>query len=80
MPLIEIMNVLCLQVLLYVVDGAGTESREPADDLMCLVDELKHYDESLLQKPSFVFCNKAEIKGIYKDSFFISCLGGGHVF
>lgn len=54
------------QALLYVVDGAGTEGREPAEDLACLVEELRQYDDSLLEKPCFVFCNKAEIKGTIK--------------
>ena len=52
--------------LLYVIDGAGTENREPADDLKCLVEELRQYDDTLLEKPSFVFCNKAEMKGIIR--------------
>ncbi len=54
-------------MLLFVIDGAGTESRNPADDLHCLMNELSEYDYSLLKKPMFVFSNKSDVKGTKLD-------------
>ena len=50
-------------MLLFVIDGAGTESRSPAEDLHCLINELSEYDYSLLKKPLLVFSNKSDVKG-----------------
>jgi GTP-binding protein len=53
-----------VKVLLYVIDAAGTESRQPHEDLKCLRRELELYDPELLEKPSVVFLNKTDIKGM----------------
>lgn len=52
------------KVLLYVVDAAGNDGREPSSDLTSLVRELKLYNEILLSKPSLVFLNKSDIRGM----------------
>lgn len=52
------------KVLLYVVDAAGNDGREPSSDLTSLVRELKLYNETLLSKPSLVFLNKSDIRGM----------------
>ena len=56
-----------LQVLLFVVDGAGGDGGEsggnnPASDLRCLWKELKLYDEALLTKPKLLFINKSDLE------------------
>jgi GTP-binding protein len=48
-------------VLLFVVDAAGSEGREPVDDLRSLVNELSLFDPALLQKPGVVFANKCDL-------------------
>jgi GTP-binding protein len=50
------------KVLLYVIDGAGCDGREPRDDLGALQRELGLYDETLLGKPALVFINKSDVK------------------
>ena len=49
------------KTILYVLDGAGTEDRQPHKDLESLIYELEKYDASLLKKPSFVFSNKDDL-------------------
>jgi len=48
------------QVLLYVLDGAGTEGRSAVDDLRALRHELAMYDAALLEKPGLVLANKMD--------------------
>ena len=48
------------KVLLYVVDGAAVDGREPRADLLSLQKELGLYDERLLRKPALVFVNKSD--------------------
>ena len=50
------------KVLLYVVDGAGCEGREPVGDLASLQRELELYDAALHAKPALVFINKADLR------------------
>jgi GTPase len=49
------------QVLLYVLDGAGSENRQPLDDLKMLHNELLLYNENLVKKPALVFANKMDL-------------------
>ena len=50
------------KILLYVIDGAGSEGRSPVDDFLSLRNELRLYDPTLLHKPSIVFSNKHDLK------------------
>ena len=50
------------KVLLFVIDAAGSEGREPVKDLKALVNELEMYDPLLLTKPSLLFANKVDMK------------------
>jgi len=60
------------KVILYVIDGVGSEGRSPSKDLISLMNELEQYDKEiinpdhkikkLMQKPSFVFCNKTDLR------------------
>jgi len=48
------------QVLVLLLDMAGTDGREPWDDLRNLLDELGFYDPTLLSKPRLVVANKMD--------------------
>ncbi|MBP6506043.1 MAG: GTPase ObgE [Opitutaceae bacterium] len=75
-------------LLLFLVDMAGTDARDPRDDYKHLLHELKLYDPALLKKPRLVVANKmdkpeaaaqlAKFRRRYKtvDISEISCLTG----
>jgi GTP-binding protein len=74
-------------LLLIIVDMAGNDGRNPADDYRQLINELKLYDPALLKKPRLVAANKMDLpaaainltafKRRYKvDTVKISCLEG----
>ena len=48
------------RVLVYVIDMAGTDDRNPWDDYKQLRKEIKQYDEVLLKRPSIVIANKID--------------------
>lgn len=48
-------------VLLLILDMAGTDARDPADDYAQLLAELKYYDPALLKKPRLVAANKMDV-------------------
>jgi len=50
------------KVLLYVLDVAGTEGRDPVDDFQKLQTELLHYNPELLERPALIFANKIDRK------------------
>ena len=47
-------------VLVYIIDMAGTDDRNPWDDYKQLRKEIKQYDEVLLKRPSIVIANKID--------------------
>ena len=47
-------------ILVYVIDMAGTDDRNPWDDYKQLRKEIKQYDEVLLKRPSIVIANKID--------------------
>lgn len=49
------------KVLIHMVDGASVEGRDPVADIKVIMDELKAYDEKLLQKPAVIAANKLDI-------------------
>lgn len=49
------------KILLFVLDMAGTEGRDPISDYQSLRKELDLYDPTLLLKPFAVIANKADI-------------------
>ena len=53
------------QVLVHVVDAASTEGRDPVEDIKTIMNELKSYDESLLERPQLIAANK--IDAIYDE-------------
>ena len=74
-------------LLMFLVDMAGVDGRDPRDDYAVLLKELKLYDPALLKKPRLVVANKmdlpeaashlAKFKRRHKvDLLPISCLEG----
>lgn len=75
-------------LLLFMVDMAGTDARDPRDDYKHLLHELELYDPALLDKPRVVVANKmdmpesaAQLKKFKRrygkvDVIEISCLTG----
>ncbi len=51
------------QMLMFVVDMAGSEGREPVSDLENLRRELKLYDATLTDRPWVVIANKMDVPG-----------------
>lgn len=48
---------------MFVVDAAGSEGRDPVQDLESLKEELRLYDGELAGKPAFVVANKTDLEG-----------------
>ncbi|MCL2105395.1 MAG: GTPase ObgE [Kiritimatiellaeota bacterium] len=48
------------RVLVYVIDMAGTDNRNPWDDYRQLRKEVAQYDETLLARPSIILANKMD--------------------
>jgi GTPase len=48
------------KILMYIVDMAGSDGRDPGEDFAHLVDELGCYSPDLPQKPSIVIANKMD--------------------
>ncbi|MDP9187107.1 MAG: GTPase ObgE, partial [Verrucomicrobiota bacterium] len=49
------------RIFLFVVDVAGSEARNPVEDLQQLRKELDLYDPLLSQRPWFVIANKMDL-------------------
>lgn len=74
-------------LLMFLIDMAGVDGRDPREDYATLLAELKLYDPKLLKKPRVVVANKVDLpeaaanltkfKRKYKvDLIKISCLSG----
>jgi GTP-binding protein len=75
-------------LLIFLIDMAGTDARDPRNDYKHLLNELKLYDPKLLKKPRLVVANKMDVpaaaaelkkfKTRYKtaETIEISCLTG----
>lgn len=50
-------------LLMFLIDMAGVDGRDPRDDYAVLVKELKLYDPALLKKPKLVVANKMDLEG-----------------
>jgi GTP-binding protein len=48
-------------LLVFLLDMAGTDARDPREDYRHLLRELKLYDPALLQKPRLVVANKLDL-------------------
>ncbi len=49
------------RVICHVVDCAGTEGRDPADDIVKINKELYNYNPQLLKKPQIIAANKMDL-------------------
>ena len=49
------------RLLLHLVDVAGSEGRDPVEDLDAINRELQHYSPALAQRPQIVVANKTDI-------------------
>jgi GTP-binding protein len=49
------------RVLLHVVDASGTSGRDPAADLVSVVDEVRRFDPDLLLRPQLVVASKRDL-------------------
>ena len=55
------------RVLVYVIDMAGTDNRNPWDDYKKLRKEVAQYDETLLDRPSVVLANKMDVQAAVEN-------------
>jgi GTP-binding protein len=55
-------HIMRCRLLLFVIDLAGTDGREPIEDIMKLRQEISLYDESLAKKPWMIIGNKMDIE------------------
>lgn len=55
------------QILLLILDMAGTDQRDPKDDYESLLEELGLYDPVLLEKPRLVAANKMDVEEAEKN-------------
>lgn len=51
------------KLLLFLVDMAGADGRDPREDYKVLLQELKNYDPALAKKPRIVAANKMDLDG-----------------
>ena len=49
------------KVLIHVVDAAGSEGRNPEDDIEKIHEEIRKYDPSILKKPMVIAANKMDL-------------------
>lgn len=49
------------RLLVHVVDGSGSEGRDPVEDYKSINNELAYYDPALLNKPQIIVVNKADL-------------------
>jgi GTP-binding protein len=49
------------KVLIHLIDGAGTEGRDPLTDFEVIREELRQYKPDLLERPTLVAVNKMDI-------------------
>lgn len=63
------------KVLIHIIDISGSEHRDPIEDFYLINDELKSYNEKLLDKVQIIFLNKEDLPGSeenikkFKDKF-----------
>lgn len=53
--------------LVYVLDMAGIDGRDPLDDFVNLKNELKLHMEELIERPSLIVANKMDVKEAKKN-------------
>ena len=51
------------RVIAHVIDMSGSEMRDPYEDYVLINNELKEFNEKLLEKPQIIIANKMDIPG-----------------
>lgn len=64
------------RLLWHVVDVAGSEGRDPLDDLDSINDELSRYGD-LAERPQIIVCNKTDLPGSEENLKRMEALGQG---
>ena len=49
------------RVIVHIIDMASTEGRDPYEDFVTINEELRAYDETLLERPQIIVANKMDI-------------------
>ena len=49
------------RILVFVVDTAGSEGRDPVADIETLRTEIKLYDSAMAKRPWVIICNKMDL-------------------
>lgn len=49
------------KVIIHIVDAAGTEGRDPVEDIYAINKELENYNAGLTQKPQVIAANKMDV-------------------
>ncbi len=49
------------RVIVHIIDMASTEGRDPYDDFVTINEELRAYDQTLLERPQIIVANKMDI-------------------
>ena len=49
------------RVLLHLIDMAGTDGRDPVDDLGMVAEELRRYNPALAKRPQLIVANKMDV-------------------
>ncbi|MBU1087407.1 MAG: Obg family GTPase CgtA [Candidatus Omnitrophica bacterium] len=73
------------KILLFVIDMAGIDGRDPINDYSDLLNELQSYDHMLLKKPQLIIANKMDLaqakenlinfkKSVRKIIYQVSCV------
>ena len=47
--------------MIHVVDAAGTEGRDPVDDIYKINEELKAYNPQIAERPQVIAANKTDL-------------------
>ena len=53
------------RVLIHMIDGAGTEGRDPVDDIRKIMNELENYSPEIAKRPQLIAANKMDV---YQES------------
>lgn len=56
-------HIMRCRTLMFVVDTAGTEGRDPIQDLETVRKEVKLYSDELAKRPWFIVANKMDVEG-----------------
>ena len=55
------------RVLAHVIDMSGIEGRDPYDDYLTILEELKNFEKKLLDKPMIIIANKMDMESSIKN-------------